>query len=83
MTEEMVDTVVIYELTDSGLTPEFFTNTTLLAFDATLDDFIEDIIDANPTKFCITLHFVRTVTAHLVLLPSTVLGILSFKTPHL
>ena len=54
MTDEMVDTVIIYELTDSGLTPEFFTNTMLLAFDATVDDFVEDIIDANPTKF---LHY--------------------------
>lgn len=54
MADEMVDTVIVYELTDSGSTPEFFTNTTLLAFDATLDDFIEDIIDANPTKF---LHY--------------------------
>tara|TARA_A100001391_G_C4959990_1_gene249637 strand:+ start:486 stop:716 length:231 start_codon:yes stop_codon:yes gene_type:complete len=54
MTDEMVNTVIIYELADSGLTPEFFTNTTVLAFDATVDDFVEDIIDANPTKF---LHY--------------------------
>lgn len=54
MTDEMINTVIIYELTDSGSTPEFFTNTTVLAFDATVDDFVEDIIDANPTKF---LHY--------------------------
>ena len=54
MADEKIHTVVNYELTDSGSTPEFFTNTLLLAFDATLDDVIEDIIDANPTKF---LHY--------------------------
>jgi hypothetical protein len=51
MADEMVNTVVNYELTDSNSTPEFFTKCILLAFDATLDDVIEDIIDANPTKF--------------------------------
>ena len=54
MADEKIHTVVNYELTDSGSTPKFFTNTLLLAFDATLDDVIEDIIDANPTKF---LHY--------------------------
>tara|TARA_Y100000114_G_C11731188_1_gene313688 strand:+ start:45 stop:275 length:231 start_codon:yes stop_codon:yes gene_type:complete len=51
MADEKIHTVVNYELTDSGSTPKFFTNTLLLAFDATLDDVIEDIIDENPTKF--------------------------------
>ena len=52
--DEKINTVINYELTDNGLTPEFFTGCILLAFDATVDDLIEDIIDANPTKF---LHY--------------------------
>jgi len=55
MTDEKIHAVVNYELTDSVSTPEFFTNTLLLAFDAALDDVIEDIIDANPTKF---MHYI-------------------------
>jgi len=51
MADEMVDTVVNYELTDSNSTPEFFTKCVLLAFDNPLDNFIEDILDSNPTKF--------------------------------
>jgi hypothetical protein len=52
MTDEMVDTVIIYELTDSGLTPEFYRRS--VGINSTtnpLDGFIEDIITSNPTKF--------------------------------
>ena len=51
MSDEEITMVVSYELTDSSSSPEFFTKCALLAFDNPLDDFIEDILDSNPTKF--------------------------------